>query len=1017
MATVLEIRLFGGLYVGQQGLPVSGFVSSKAPALLAYLAVTGRAHQRDSLAALLWGELPEADARNNLRQALANLRKLLAPYLVISRESVAVDRDAQYTLDTDHFESLLHQSRVEGGKRYEHLARAASLYQGDFLAGFYVRDAPEFEEWMLAQRARYRELALHALHQLAEQHLSRGEFGRAIDAATRLLALDAWREEAHRQLMLALARSGRRSAALAQYETCRRLLEQELGVEPAAETTALYERIRTARHEVRLPLPDTPFVGRAAELDRISRLLADPTARLVTISGPGGSGKSRLALEAAGRAAERYLHGAYFAPLAATVSLEAVPGALADVLGLTLGGRNSPADQLLGYLRDKELLLLLDNLEHLPQADELVGRLAEACPEVKLLVTSRGRLNLHGERLVELTGLDIPPADSAPNISEYGAVQLFVTSAQSVQPGFALGSGPGAGNGTEAAVARICRLVGGLPLAIELAAAWVRHMSCAEIAVEIAHSLDLLATTQKNVPERHRSLLAAFDHSWALLSEDERQCFARLAVFRGGCEREAATAVSGGKLPTLAALCDKSLLRRDHAGRYTLHELLRQFAQTKLEADLPECAATKQRHIAYYVAFLAAREEALSDARQNDARREIAGEMDNIRAAWSRALEQRAPELLEPGLESMRHYMEQAGRFSEAADMFAAAVAVEEERGGGDSQLRGRLLLSKLLARQAWFEQRLDRHGPARELTGRALEILRGADLPAEEGLCYACLGNVARTVGDFEQTANHYQRSVELLRRADRPGDIAYSLNGMAVAYTELGELDIARATHEESLVIKRRLGDRRGAGVTLHNLGSLALAQADYDAARRLSREALEIFREVDYPFAVALALNNHGFACYCMGEYEPARDALLESMKVNREVGNQHLTVHTLGTLGAVAGAFGDFEESRRLTGESLSLARQIGSTSGATYGLLCAAILFSRQEQYERAVESATVVTLHPSTNRESRDRARRLLADLTERLPTPLMYAAVERGRALELETAVAAFLGADDMQR
>ncbi|HUM71931.1 MAG TPA: BTAD domain-containing putative transcriptional regulator, partial [Chloroflexota bacterium] len=240
---MLDIKLLGGLQIGLQGQPVTGFVSSKAPALLAYLVVTGRPHQRDTLAALFWGEMSDADAKNNLRQTLSNLRKLLEPYLLITREAVQFDTAVPHTLDVSQFETHLQNGRAQTNHRYHHLAQAAALYQGDFLAGFYVRDAPDFEEWALAQRVRYRELALHVLHSLAEHHLQRGEYGRAIDAATRLLALEPWREEAHRQLMLAQLRSGQRSAALAQYETCRRLLAAELGVEPSAETITLYERI------------------------------------------------------------------------------------------------------------------------------------------------------------------------------------------------------------------------------------------------------------------------------------------------------------------------------------------------------------------------------------------------------------------------------------------------------------------------------------------------------------------------------------------------------------------------------------------------------------------------------------------------------------------------------------------------------------------------------------------------------------------------------------------------------
>jgi DNA-binding SARP family transcriptional activator len=304
MESALQIRVLGGLHIARNSAPLANFVSNKAPALLVYLAMTQRPHSRDALAALLWGEMPDTDAKNNLRQALSNLRKLAEPHLIITRETVEFNHSVPYTLDAEIFERSLTQSadgKAPIANNYwqrlddwtsaiRQLQSAIALYQGDFLAGFFVRDAPEFEEWMLAQRARLRELALHALHTLTEFQLSTGAYGRAIDYATRLLTLDSWREEAHRQLMLALARSGQRAAALAQYAMCRRILDKELSVEPSAETTKLYERIRAAGEAIQHNLPSQPtsFIGRAQELSQLEAQLLQSDCRLLTVLGVGG---------------------------------------------------------------------------------------------------------------------------------------------------------------------------------------------------------------------------------------------------------------------------------------------------------------------------------------------------------------------------------------------------------------------------------------------------------------------------------------------------------------------------------------------------------------------------------------------------------------------------------------------------------------------------------------------------------------------------------------------------------
>ncbi|MBK8904763.1 MAG: tetratricopeptide repeat protein [Anaerolineaceae bacterium] len=1002
MTAVLEIRLFGGVSVTLNNTPITGFISNKVLALLVYLAVTRRSHQREALAALLWGEMPDADAKNNLRQALANLRKLVNDHLIIARDAVFFDLSTPYQLDTHDFETILHASRSQPADgRFPRLQDAISLYQGDFLAGFFVRGAPDFEEWMLAQRVRYRELALHTLHSLAEHHLNRGEYGRAIDAATRLLALDAWREEAHRQLMLALARSGQRRAALAQYETCRHLLEQELGVSPSPETIVLYERIRDARHRVHLPSPTTPFVGRAAEMAQITRLLADPTCHLLTLSGEGGSGKTRLALEAAVRVANTFLHGVCFVSLAAVNSLEVVPSTIAEALAAALSGTADPHQQLFAHLHDKELLLILDNLEHLPAADEWVSRLIQACPYVRLLVTSRERLNLHGERLLELDGLDMPPAAPGASIAQYSAVQLFLNSARAAQSDFALHAG------NQTAVTRICQLVNGLPLAIELAAAWVRHLTCEEIAHEIAQNLSFLATTQKNVPARHRSLQAAFEHSWALLTEEERMTFARLSVFRGGCTREAATAVTQADLPMLAALCDKSLLRRDVNGRYTIHELLRQYAADKLQADPQHAAATQARHCHTFINFVAGREDALNDARQQQARQEIAAEIDNIRTAWEWAISRQRPDLLDPALESLRVFFEHASWFNEAVEIFGTAATVAQTCFGDDSPLYARLL-----ARQAWFYHRLNRFAEAQAVIEQCLPIFRTVQLPspAEEAICLQCLANMARAVGGFQQAIDYSQQCLALHRQTNNQNHIAASLNSLAVSHAELGQFEAAYILHEESLAIRRQLGDRRGIATTLVNLGFAAIGQGNYVAMKGFAQEALVIFREIDYPLGEAVATNNLAVACYVLEEYTEARELLKDCLHLCRELGHRHVAAHALGTLGGVLGALGDYREAWQHIRESLQMARDIGSVSATLFGLLSAAVLLSRQGEKEQAAEVTALVYHHASTNYETRDRASHLLEQLATALPAPVMAAAQARGQTARSEEVVVAIL-------
>jgi predicted ATPase/DNA-binding SARP family transcriptional activator len=579
-----SLTLLGSYEVRLDGEPVTSFVSNKVRALLAYLAVEAeRPHRREVLAGLLWPDCLEQAARASLRNALSNLRQAIGdrdaelPFLDITRETIQFNSASDCWLDVAAFTALV-EAGGQGEPVRQRLEKAVTLYRGSFLEGFYLKDSPAFDDWCLLTREQLQRLALTALHRLAEEYEWHGELERACNYAWRQVELEPWQEEAHQQLMRLLALSGQRSAALAQYEICRRALMEDLGVEPVEETTALYEHIRDGaklRPRTRipphnLPAPPTPLIGRKAELAEIEDRLQDPACRLLTLVGPGGSGKTRLALEAAAKQMDNFFHGIFFVPLASLQSADAIVPAIAQALGFSFYREGTPQQQLLDYLRQKNMLLVLDNFEHLLDGVGLVGEILEAAPGIEIVITSRARLKMQGEHLFSVAGMDFPPRtpDSFSedgkgefdDVAQYDAVKLFLTSARRLRPNFDLRED------NMADVVRICRLVQGMPLGILLATAWVEILTPAEVAAQIEQSFDFLRRDWRDVPQRQRSMRAVFDHSWNLLTVRQRTVFQALSVFRGGFTHEAAQQVVGASLRELMALVSRCFLHRTPDG-------------------------------------------------------------------------------------------------------------------------------------------------------------------------------------------------------------------------------------------------------------------------------------------------------------------------------------------------------------------------------------------------------------------------------------------------------------------
>jgi predicted ATPase/DNA-binding SARP family transcriptional activator len=1029
----LSISLLGPIQVTLDGEPVTGFATDKARALLAYLAVEADCpHRRDALAGLLWPDQPQRKARQNLRQALTHLRQAIGdcpagePFLLVSRETIRFNPDYDHWLDVAAFTDLATACAAHRHRRLatclpciRRMEQMVKLYRGSFLEQFFLSDSDTFEEWALLKREWLQQRVTEAFSQLADYCERCGEYKRAQGYTRRQVRLEPWREEAHRQLMRLLALDGQRSAALAQYETCRRMLAEELGVEPADETTTLYEGIRTGNISLLIsrpptpprsfPFSPTPFIGREEELAALAELLANPDCRLVTIFGPGGIGKTRLALQAAADQAGAFEDGVAFVPLASISSAEHLAPTIADALGIPPRSNQDPKDQLLNYLREKELLLVLDNMEHVLEGSVLLADMLRQARGLVLIVTSRERLNLHEEWVYEVEGLTYPEDETEVKEGTYSAVDLFMQRAWQADRRFS------ALEAEKPHVVRICQLVEGMPLGIELAATWVTMHSCSEIAQEIERGLDILTTRLRNVPERHRSIWATFEHSWQLLSEEEKDLLARLSVFRGGFQPEAAAEVAGASPPTLAALLDKSLIRCASSGRYDMHEVLRQYAAEKLQSDPQASEETQRQHASYFAAFLERKKERLNSAGQRQALLEISAEIENARRAWQHAVTRGDVQQVEQSLESLYLFYTIRCRFQEGIDLFAQATERWREDSG---QAR---VFGKVLARQGTLYRHLGSYQQAKTAFEQSLEIFEHLGMAAEKILCLVYLADVFRSQGRYERTEQLAQKSCALSRQTGDRWGMARSLYLLGSIQYRTGNVDQAEALFEESLAVGRESGNPRLVMPSLNALGDTACHQGDYAKAQVAFEECLALSQELDDQYNVAVHRNNLGTVLHVLRKYEEAQPYYQESLEICRQIGDQTGKAIALSNLGEVAHALGAHHEALVYYREALSIGRttedrwttmaclnNLGETAcvlenyeaAQAYlaeavkiatetqtltmllkALVNLAVLLATQDQREQAATLLGLVRHHPASEREAREKAQHLLDEM------------------------------------
>ncbi|HEX6383367.1 MAG TPA: tetratricopeptide repeat protein [Anaerolineae bacterium] len=697
-----------------------------------------------------------------------------------------------------------------------------------------------------------------------------------------------------------------------------------------------------------LPAMTTPFVGREEELAALDQLIADPDVRLITILGPGGIGKTRLALATAERHLGRlpsegvkpsllFAHGVWFVSLAPLRSASDLLSTLAETLTFRFREeeRRTPEQQLLDYLKSKRLLLVLDNFEHLLAGSTFLATVLRAAPGVQMVVTSRERLQLQAEHLFAIDGLALPALDETTDSAITGSAsgQLFLHTARRVQPGFE----PTGDDATE--VARICRLVAGMPLGIELAASWAGMLPLSEIAGELEQSFDLLAADLADVPARHRSLAAALDASWQRLSATQKDAFRQLSLFRGGFTRAAAEQVAGATLPLLVTLVNKSWLTYDPRGdRYRVHELLRQYGQQKLAADADVEWQIHDRLSAYYCDMLQQRKDDFHSGRQQVTVAEIQADLDNIQVAWEWAVDKRNAARIDHGLDGLCRFYQWVGRMRDgeiscriAAGMLAWLI--NQEAAPALISLQARVL-----AWQSWFTVATDAKAALLNESEALLDraTVAGGDTRYERA--FLAVGQAEMALEqDYKLAIERYDQALTLYRSLMNSNGVAQTLAGLGLVKYRLSEFDQAELYTRESLSIREGLGDRLGVAEVLTTLSLIRKYQGQAEEAETLQRDVLKLCQELGHPLLEMHAAGDLANTLWWLGAFDEMLKWAEHGASIQDELGFE-TTAYLANTIARALLHLGRYRESRAISERAQAVGKETGSRLFAAFTML-------------------------------------------------------------------------------
>lgn len=722
-----------------------------------------------------------------------------------------------------------------------------------------------------------------------------------------------------------------------------------------------------------LPPQLTPFIGRKQELDSLMEMLTDERVRLITILGAGGMGKTRLSIELARKADALFEDGVAFISLAPIADPKNIAPAVIDELGLRFQAGENPAKQLIAYIQDKNMLLVLDNFEHLLEGTGLITDILAFTPQTKLLVTSRERLNLSTEIIFVLGGLEYSFDGSTSDLMRHDAVQLMLERIQAAHPGYALSSDDWL------QVQRICQLTNGMPLAIVLATSWLHMLTLKEIADELSESIDILESEMRDLPVRQRSIRATIEASWHRLTNAEQQVLTSLSVFRGGFTREAAKAVTGARLPDLQKLSNCSFITF-HDGRYEQHELLRQFAEMKLAQNPQDYHHIHNLHCDYYTYLLEARLQDIFLAKRFEVISEIQRDLGNIYLAWWWAVEHVRIDAMRRASETISSFWHTQGRYTEGIESLSSAVQALKQSSAAEHR---DLLIANMSTDLGWYHIRLGQLDEANALFHEAYELYEQLAFPFVLSTTDPLIGLsiIASIQGDYETAARIAEQALQQNRTRHHISNQAYALYALTGINLAQGHYEQARDYGQQAVATVNSIAtpDQWLLAYCLIELASVERAMGEYQTAQNYYEESYRIKEQFQDPEGMALVLGHLGQLALRQNKQPEAERMYQQSLQIYREIQDKGGLATVQHGMGQVALARGDYELARHYLRQALRAASEIDYMPLLFAVLLTVAELRLQTDHVGSGLSLLDYISQHPSSSQETRSQAARLLA--------------------------------------